>query len=187
MSQKTLILYQSKTGFTQRYAMQIAQQTGAQLLELKKASAAALAGYDTILFGSRAHAGRIDGWPKAQKLLAAARRGGAARCALFVTGATPASERQTVEGFWAQNLTGAQQRDLPHFYLQSGLCYEKMPLIDRLMMKGLCAMLRAKKHKTGQDAAMLRMIARSFDASSNAFAAPVIDWVRAAAGPPPAA
>lgn len=178
MTKKTLIFYQSKTGFTQRYAGQIAQKTGAVLLPLAKARPAALAGYDAVLFGSRAHAGRIDGWGKAQKLLAAA-QSGKARCAVFVTGASPAGEQEIIRQFWTQNLTDEQKRALPHFYLQSGLCYKKMPLIDRLMMKGLCAMLRAKKDKTGQDAAMLRMIARSFDASSDAFAAPVIEWVRA--------
>lgn len=178
MEQKVLIVYQSKTGFTRRYAGQIAQQTGAVLLPLQKAKPAALAGWDAVLFGSRAHAGRIDGWGKAQKLLAAA-QSGKARCAVFVTGASPAGELETIRQFWAQNLTDEQKRVLPHFYLQSGLCYEKMPLVDRLMMKGLAAMLRGKKDQTPQDAAMLRMISRSFDASDDAFALPVIEWIRA--------
>ncbi len=178
MSASILVIYQSKTGFTRRYAELIARAASGTALPLENARPSVLAGCGTLVFGSRAHAGRIDGWPKAQKLLAAAQNGGA-RCALFVTGATPAIERQTVEGFWAQNLTGEQQRTLPHFYLQSGLCYEKMGLVDRLLMKGLCAMLRAKKGKTEQDAAMLRMIAHSFDAQDDAFALPVIEWVRA--------
>lgn len=64
MNHTTLIVYQSKTGFTERYAQQIARETGARLLPLAKASPAALAGCDTVLFGSRAHAGRLDGWAK---------------------------------------------------------------------------------------------------------------------------
>lgn len=177
MKKNVLIICQSKTGFTRRYAGQIAQKTGAALLPLQKAKPAALAGYDTVLFGSRAHAGRIDGWGKAQRLLAAA-QSGHARCAVFVTGATPAGEQETIRQFWAQNLTG-EQCALPHFYLQSGLCYEKMPLIDRLMMKGLAVMLRRKKDQTPKDAAMLRMISHSFDASNEAFALPVVEWIRA--------
>lgn len=178
MTKKTLIFYQSKTGFTRRYAGQIAQKTGAVLLPLAKARPAALAGYDTVLFGSRAHAGSIDGWGRAQKLLAAAQNG-KARCAVFVTGATPAGAQETVRQFWAQNLTDEQQRTLPHFYLQSGLCYEKMPLIDRLLMKGMAAMLRGKKDKTEQDLAMQRMIAGSFDISGEEHARPVVEWIRA--------
>lgn len=178
MNHTTLIVYQSKTGFTERYAQQIARETGARLLPLAKASPAALAGCDAVLFGSRAHAGRLDGWAKGKRLLAEARAKGA-RCAVFATGATPAAERATVEQFWAQSLTAEEQAALPHFYLQSGLCYEKMSLLDRLMMKSLAVMLRGKQDKTPEEAAMQRMIAGSFDNSGEEYALPVIEWIRA--------
>lgn len=178
MNHKTLIVYQSKTGFTERYAQMIARETGALLLPLAKAKPAALTGCGTVLFGSRAHAGRLDGWAKGKRLLAAARAGGA-RCAVFATGATPAAEQATVEQFWAQSLTAEERAALPHFYLQSGLCYEKMSLIDWLMMRALAAMLRGKKDKTPEEAAMQRMISGSFDSSGEEYALPVIGWIRA--------
>lgn len=173
MSHKTLILYKSKTGFTKQYAEQVAQATGAELLPLAKANAAALAGYDTVVFGSRAFAGKIDGWAKAKKLMQ-----GAARRAVFVTGATPVSAKETVGQIWAQNLAG-EEAALPHFYLQSGLCYEKMGMVDRFLMKGLNSMLSKKKDKTEADIAMQQMIAHSFDSSDPAYAAPLIEWIQA--------
>lgn len=178
MSSKTLILYQSKTGFTKQYAEQIAQAAGADLLPLARANAAALAGYDTLVFGGRAFAGKINGWSKARRLLFA-KPCSARRWAVFVTGATPGSAAETIGQLWAQSLTAAEQANLPHFYLQSGLCYEKMPLVERWMMKGLDTMLRKKKDKTEKDIAMQRMISSSFDASDPAYAAPVIEWIRA--------
>ncbi len=84
------------------------------------------------MFGTRAHAGMMDGYQKAKKLF---EKSGVSRLILFVTGATPNAAAETVEAFWKQNLSSDELAKIPHFYMQSGLCYEKMSLADRLMMK----------------------------------------------------
>ena len=174
MKHKILILYKSVTGFTKKYADFIAKETGGTAVDFKKADPKTLHGYDCIIFGSRAHAGRIDGLGKLRKLLAGNFSG---RLILFVTGATPNSEEDSILEFWKQNLTADEQKHLPHFYFQDGLCYEKMPLADRLMMKAASLMLQKKKKKNASDLAFEQAIQSSYDISSDIYAKPLISYL----------
>lgn len=179
MHPNTIIVYHSKTGFTERYARQLAEETGAALLPLRNASAGQLAGYDTVVFGTRAHAGRIDAWRRAQRLFA---QSGARRLVLFVTGAAPADARQTLDAFWRQNLSAQELAELPHFYLPGGLCYEKMGWADRTMMRAVAAVMRRQSQRkpehSVQDAQFERMITQSFDLSSPDALRPLAAFLR---------
>lgn len=174
MKNKILLLYKSKTGFTKRYAEIIAKETHAVLMDYKKASPKIMSGFDTVIFGSRAHVGMIDGYKKIRQMFL---KSGAKHFVLFVTGATPNNSKE-VETFWQQNLSADELRNLPHFYMQSGLCYEKMPCLDRLMMKGFCSMMQKKKNKTEQDKTIEQMITGSYDISSDEYTKPLLDYVR---------
>ena len=48
---RTVIIYNSQTGFTKRYAEWIAEETGADCLELSIAKKKDLSIYETIIFG----------------------------------------------------------------------------------------------------------------------------------------
>jgi len=52
---------------------------------------------------------------------------------------------------------------VPCFYMQAGLCYEKMPLIERMMMKLVSAMIRRKKNKTESERGFEQAVSASFD------------------------
>lgn len=174
MENKILLLYKSKTGFTKRYAEIIAEETNAVLMDWKKASSKIMSGFDTVIFGSRAFAGTIDGYKKIRQLFL---KSSAKRFVLFVTGATPNNAKE-VEKFWQQNLSADELAHLPHFYMQSGLCYEKMPWIDKMMMKGMRSMMQKKKDKTEQDKAMEQMISGSYDISSDEYAKPLLSYLK---------
>ena len=66
---------------------------------------------------------------------------------MLVTGAAPDNQetRRTLEA----NFKDCQQEEYKAFYLQSGLCYEKMGWKDRLMMKAFSKMLDRMKEKDG--------------------------------------
>ena len=57
---KIIVIYNSQTGFTKRYAEWIAEATGADCLALSAAKAKNLADYDAIIFGGWACAGNIE-------------------------------------------------------------------------------------------------------------------------------
>ncbi len=168
--EKILVVYKSSTGFTLKYARWIAQALQCDLADVKEVSARKLSGYDTVIFGSRAHAGRIDGYRRIRDLV---QKSDVSRFLLFVTGAMPAEAEETVEEFWKQNLTEEERKEVSHFYMPGGLCYERMSLPDRLMMKAFSAML-GKKAKSEDEVKMARMIEGSYDLSDRKYLEPLI-------------
>ena len=57
---KTIIIYNSQTGFTKRYAEWIAEAAKADCIELSAAKKKDLTAYEAIVFGSWACAGSIS-------------------------------------------------------------------------------------------------------------------------------
>ena len=57
---KTIVIYNSQTGFTRRYAQWIAEKSNAECIEFKDAKNTDFASYDTIVFGGWAVAGSIS-------------------------------------------------------------------------------------------------------------------------------
>lgn len=172
---KTIVVYKSSTGFTKRYAQMIAQETHCAIADFQKLrDGRQLAGYDTVIFGSRAHAGSIDGLKKMRKLFQAS---GAKRLLLFVTGAMPDTATETIQQFWSQNLTADELLHIPHFYMPGGLCYEKMSRGDRLMMKAAAVMMKRKKHKSAADLEFERAIAHSYDISDRKYMEPLVSFL----------
>ena len=156
---KTLILYYSKTGFTQRYAQWLAQDLGALGVPFEKRKTVDFAPYDTVVFGGRLQAGVIGGakwfFRQEEKL-----RG--KRLALFFTGAMPpdpAGIQKAVE----QNVPPEMRERVPAFYLWGGLNYEKMGLVDRVLMAGLRKMLASKKAPSPEEREAAQWIAHSYD------------------------
>lgn len=155
---KTLIVYYSKTGFTQQYAQWLAEDLGADCVPYEKRKGVKLDSYDAVAFGGRLRAGVVCGakwfWKEAGELTGK-------RLALFFTGAmepTPEGVRKAAE----QNVPEGMRGRVPVFYLQAGLCYEKMGFVDRALMAGLRRMLAAKKEPSPQEREMARMVAGSF-------------------------
>ena len=66
--------------------------------------------------------------------------------------------------------------------MQSGLCYEKMSLADRLMMKVAAVMVRNKKNKTAQDIAFEQAIRSSYDISSIEYIEPLVSYLKSLKG-----
>ena len=176
-----LILYKSQTGFTKQYAEWIAAETGGDLLEFKAATPDKLSGYDKIVFGSRLHAGRIDGYPAMKRLFAKA--GSTASFVLFAVGAMPGadmpgSDKAAISQVWETNLTIKEREIIPCFYLPGGLRYERMSFLDRWMMKlaSFFIIRSEKKNKKQQNPqeTFTQMISSSYDISSKAFIKPLV-------------
>lgn len=172
---KTLVIYKSKTGFTKKYAEIVAKNIDCTMLEFKKATAATMSKYDTIVFGSRVYAGMIDGWKKAKELF---QKSSAKKLVVFATGATPNVAEEIVAEIWKTNLSAEEMETIPHFYMQSGICYEKMGWADKTIMKIASMIMSKKKEKGDYENGFEQAVASSFDASSEEFAQPLIDYLR---------
>lgn len=174
MKQKTLILYESKTGFTEQYARWISLELHAQTLPLKKVKVVHFEDYDTVIFGGGFHGGRINGLKSFLSLLP---KLDGKTVVVFATGATPA-ESPSVEEALQQNFTDEQRKQIRVFYLQSGLCYEKMSLSSKLMMTVFRTMIK----RTEGESETWKMLQHSYDFSSKKFIRPLVDYCRKETG-----
>lgn len=178
---KTAIIYLSKTGFTKKYAQWIAEETEADTVSFKecnkKRAAEILNTCENIVFGSRLKGGMIEGLPKAKKMFFDT---GKNRFLLFTTGASSECDetKETLKKMWEKNLTADELRKIPHFYLQAGLCYEKMPFTEKMMMNALKSMLKKKKSVEGIDGEMAKALESSFDISDKKYILPIVNLLK---------
>lgn len=179
MKNKIVIIYKSSTGFTKKYAEMISKEISAPLVDYHSATVETMSQYKTVVFGTRAHAGRIDGY---KKIIEMFHKSDAGSFALFVTGASPDTAADVLDAFWNQNLSADELSEIPHFYMPAGLCYEKMTLPDKLMMKAAAAVIKRsikkKPDKTEQDLAMERMISSSYDITDKAYTEPLVSYLK---------
>lgn len=121
---KQIIVYESQTGFTARYAELLAQALGCEAVPRRQAPA--LDSYDRVIYGGWLMAGRIRGLDKMPHV----------RCLpVFAVGLMPEGEQSL------QRLRGENRlaEDTPLWYLRGGLRLGALPLHQRLLLRLLRA------------------------------------------------
>lgn len=174
---KTLVIYTSQTGFTEKYAEWIAEQMSADLLELtqaKKKKNDFFENYDAIVFGGWIMAGRTV---KVNWFLGKAESWKDKKLAVFCVGGSPEGSPD-VDLMLSSMLTDEQRKYIRAFYCQGGFNYEKMNGPSKLAMKMFVSALRNKKDKTEDEKVMAEMIAKSYDISDIKYTEPVINYLK---------
>lgn len=171
---KTIVIYNSQTGFTKRYAEWIAKAAGADCLELSAAKKKDLAAYEAIIFGGWACAGsirkiswfkgNIDKWAD-KKLIA------------FCVGGSPIDNPE-IDIALKRNFSKPEQKKVKTFYCPGGFNYEKMSAPYKLMMKMFVKALKAKKDKTEAEQIMVKMISSSYDISDKKYIEPILQYLK---------
>lgn len=163
---KRLVVYQSSTGFTAKYAAWIAQALSCEAKELKRVSAGEAADYDCIIFGGWIMGGMITGLDKIRKM-------NPKQLVVFAVGATSESDE-------LQNNLKIQNHleQTPFFYLEGGINFEKMSFFPKMMLKMMGKSVAKKENKTEQEKEMERMFAGSFDNSNKANIEPLVALVK---------
>ena len=179
MNSKILVCYKSVTGFTKKYAEMIAEELDCTLMDFKEVTVETVSQYDTVVYGGRCYAGTIDGLKKVKGLIA---KCNVKNFVVFAVGATPNIAEETIQEAWRRNLTCDELHSIPHFYMQGGLCYEKMPLHEKLMMKAFASVMKSKiksnKDKTEDDQEFIRMISSSYDISEKEYIEPLVSFLK---------
>ena len=95
--------------------------------------------------------------------------------AVFAVGATPdtLAHRNAVR---EQNHLG----ELPFFYMEGGIRYEKLGLIKKMMLKAVQKALSKKPDKTEQELFMEKSLGSSFDHSDRKFLSELTAWAKKA-------
>lgn len=168
-----IVVYKSITGFTERYAGWIAEELKCSSISYD--DSLQLSDYDIVIFGSRVHAGRIDGLSKIKKQTSNSSN---TRLIVFATGATPCDATDVINTIWQNNFTEDELTRIPHYYMQSGLNYNKMKLGDRLIMKTMAFLLSKKKDKSADELGSLESIQSSHDISSKDYIGELVNYIK---------
>ena len=113
------IVYESNTGFAERYAKTLSEKTGIEALPLSKAKKAVEKGSDVIFIGW-VFANKISGLDKARKLWSIT--------ALAAVGMNPPSDKND------EILKEANKPECPFFYLPGGLDNSKLKGMHKMML-----------------------------------------------------
>ncbi len=168
---KILLIYKSKTGFTEKYANWIREEIKCDIEKICNIQNINFKSYDLIIYGSRIHAGKIDGLDKIRKLNLED------KLLVFATGATP-KETASIKEVWKSNLSEAELKSIKHFYIPAGLNYEKMGFLDKTLMKIASIMLEKKQDKSAEDIGMQNSIKNSYDISDKSRIKPLVDYIK---------
>ena len=172
---KGIILYTSKYGATKRYAEWIAEETGFDCIETKKAKIDEVKQYDTIIFGGGIYASGIAGLSFLKKNIGQLQ---GKKIIVFCDGASPYDEKafqQIVSHNLKDSLSG-----LPCFYCRGGWDMDAMSLIDR----NLCKMLqKAVAKKNPEDCevwekALMEAGDQKHDWTDKSYLAPILEAAR---------
>lgn len=172
---KVIVVYKSKTGFTKRYAEWISKELKCEISNYKNLNGFSLENYDFVIYGSRMYAGKVDGLKDMKKMFV---NNEGAKLIVFATGATPCEVKDTIDTAWKANFSEQELEIIPHFYMQSGLNYEKMSIGDRLIMKLFAKILSSKKDKSKEDDGCQQAIVESHDISSKEYIEPLVRFVK---------
>lgn len=167
---RTIVIYNSQTGFTKRYAEWIAEATGADCLELAAAKRKSMDTYEVIVFGSWACAGSIS---KLKWFKSNLDKWSDKRLIAFCVGGSPIDNPE-IEQALKQNF----MKNVRIFYCPGGFNYEKMSVSSKLMMKMFIKMLNAKKNKTEAEQEMIKMISTSYDISDKKYIEPILEYLK---------
>lgn len=170
---KQIIIYKSRTGFTERYAVWLSEALQCEAVPFEKAKTFLFSEYDVIIFGSSFRCGMIEEvkWYK-ETILPLGKEN-----VVFVTGAMPAASSEIVKAF-EQNFNREERKAVSYFYLQSGLDYEKLNLREKLMIRVFRKMMRNKRNQTDEERAFTETMQKSFDHTEKANMEPMLNYLQ---------
>lgn len=129
---KSVVVYKSKYGSTEKYAGWIAEDAGADLRKAGEADSKLLLSYDTIIYCGGIYAGGILGFSRMKKLVGELK---GRRLLIVAVGATTEGDKaKTLKVIEDMNFTPEMKGKVPLFLLRGGLNYPKMKPLDRFLM-----------------------------------------------------
>lgn len=159
-----IIVYESKTGFTKKYADMLAAKTKLKTFRVKDISK--VKKEEEILFLGWMKVGKIQGLDKLQKYNVKAVCGSG-------TGRTAEPDTETV-------IARNKLEHIPFFYLRGG-CYplKEIKGMDKIMLSMFVKMLKSRKDKDEKTAEAISIIEHGFDGVKEENLKPVLEWLKA--------
>ena len=138
-----IVVYQSSTGFTRKYANWIAEELGCEAKEYKSVKPSELAEYDMVIYGGWLMANMVYGYNKIKAL-------NLKNVVVFADGMSVPSQEFT-DKLAEQNQISRDRL----FYFEGGYNPKGISFVKRIMMNMIKKSLQKKADKTPDDIHML--------------------------------
>ena len=169
---KGIILYASKYGTTKRYAEWLAEATGFDCVEAKKARNEDVKQYEAIVFGGGIYASGIAGLSFLRKNIAQLQ---GKKVIVFCDGASPYEEK-AFQQIVTRNLKDALS-GLPCFYCRGAFDMDRMSFMDKSLCKMLQKAVAKKKPEDCEiwELALMEAGNEKHDWTDKAYLAPILE------------
>ena len=169
---RILILYQSRTGFTERYARWLGEALEAPAIPLRDYSKGLEQAYEVLVCGGPVYGNELDGLKTFRRI-----RKGAPdkRFLYFATGVRPDSPRtrRLVLGY---NFKEKEQPEL--YYFQGGLCQERLEPGQKALLTGFRSMIQRRRDLQEEDRSLLERLHTDGDYTDEAQIAPLVERLK---------
>lgn len=173
MRKDIIVIYNSQTGFTKKYAQWISEALECESVALSEVGKRNFEQYDAIIFGSWACAGGIS---KLKWFKNNLKKWNDKKLAVYCVGGSPI-ENPEVEVAMQKLFTEEEHQKVKTFYCPGGFNYERMSGTSKLMMKMFVSALKAKKHQTEAEKLQAEMMSKSYDISDKKYIEPIVDFI----------
>lgn len=175
---KTIVLYNSKTGFTKKYAEWISSELSSEISEQRNFSPERIKDFDNIIFGGSLYATGISGLKKFFKGLNELE---GKKIIVFATGLSVKSEEVRTEVMKA-NFKSAYEKQSEFFYFRGGFDFQNLPAFDKILMQMKKSMIERKAKKgtelTSDEKGMLAVYDHAVDYTNQRNIQGLLGYVR---------
>lgn len=177
---KAVVIFESRYGFTKRYAEWISEALACPLAERSDFRPKDFASYDIIIYGGGLYAGGVSGirlitenWDQLS----------AKKTILFTCGVADPDDPDNVSHIreaLSRVLTGEMMDSIEFFHLRGGIDYRRLHFVHRAMMSMLRRMLlkKAEAQRSREDRQLLETYGKKIDFTERESIQPLIDYIR---------
>lgn len=169
---KTIVIYKSKSGYTETYAKWISQALQCDLVKSDGLKTEELIKYDTIIYGGGLYASMIAGIKLLKNNFDSLKD---KNLVVWATGLQP--ETDETNEIWNHNLRDPKYKSIKTFYLRGGLDYNKLNFLNKTIIKALKKSLQKKKELTDVEKGMLEAFENPQDYSNREEITPLINYI----------
>lgn len=162
---KSIVIYESATGFTEQYARWLAEMLDCPYKPLKQISKTELMVFERVIFGGWVMGSSIMGLEKLRDMVQP--------CAIFAVGSTPFYD-EVVSVIKEQN----KLADIPLFYMVGGFRFEELGFVKKAILKTLKKSISNKENCSRQEAFMAQALGTSFDYATREQILPLVDYCK---------
>lgn len=171
---KAIVIYSSKTGFTEKYANWIAQELDCKAVSIDKTGDADIISCDCVIYGGWLMASGITDLKRFKKFKSLNGK----RVFVFAVGVSDMDLPGLHEKIVEMNFAPQERRMAPVFYFEGGINYEKMGFMGKKMLGMLKKGIGKKAAVSAEESRLLDKIDHNYDGTRREYIEPLVKLVK---------